>query len=596
MSLPNLFTYNLNRKSDDLENITKLRESFNPFANEMRKISEICIYLKYTFDKSEIDNTFISDIETEYATQFLTKMDFLPTKGNIKKILKLRPIEQCDFHLSIEAIRKKQLKCVHIYPNISMNEKVNERLSSLLSTNEFENQMNMNHHGYNTQSQTNSLNKKDDVVRKIKRKPIRKSEAMLYNREPVDELLIKAKEDVIEKKLYSKAGNADMKNKIDLSLESILPKYIYPSRTNILKRSLDDNHYSKIRLINIRLAKKNDIINNPKYSFPLLMISLSKEAIDEINQPIDISIETIMKDVNYILDNFPVQGLIDLNDQNEGEFSSSRVIYKDNTLKQFNKQLYTKLKSFSKEEVVLVYKQIQSKEIYRIIGISINLIYWIVFGSYNRIQIDQSTKHYLLIKLLREKDRLDIGFEDKKVYHTLFIPFLIIVLRLECENVFNKKFKQLFSIDSCKQIAFEKYNEVITVIYDPDGFHNTFSLINGNNSSVRHRLKKELQPRYKSNSCSTSGIIDQLFTKVRIEKINKSKNTKLKLSQYWSEREKENAVKDEEVNQKTIDDQKKFIAEHKISFYRDVLIKINRRLKRRHLDPIFDVDNGNNDK
>ena len=83
----------LDKKNIDLDNSDKIKENFNPFKAHMEKIVEIKIFLKFSFHKNDIDDAFINDLEQEYACQFLDKMHYLPTKQNIAKILKFRPIE-----------------------------------------------------------------------------------------------------------------------------------------------------------------------------------------------------------------------------------------------------------------------------------------------------------------------------------------------------------------------------------------------------------------------------------------------------------------------------------------------------------------------
>ena len=147
-SLPHLRT-NRREKPSELENTDKLKENYNPFKAHMEKIIEIRIFLKFNFHKNDIDDAFINDLEQEYACQFLDKMQYLPTKQNIAKILKFRPLELCDFHLSQEEIRNKTVKLIHIYPNNRNNneKRGRDKLKLLLSNEAFGEalQQNFNH-------------------------------------------------------------------------------------------------------------------------------------------------------------------------------------------------------------------------------------------------------------------------------------------------------------------------------------------------------------------------------------------------------------------------------------------------------------------
>ncbi len=134
-TLPRLINKH-DKNNIELENTDKLKENFNPFRAHMEKIIEIKIFLKFNFHKNDIDDAFINDLEQEYACQFLDKMQYLPSKQNIAKILKFRPLELCDFHLSQEEIRNKTVKLIHIYPNNHSNEKKGRDKLKLLLSNE----------------------------------------------------------------------------------------------------------------------------------------------------------------------------------------------------------------------------------------------------------------------------------------------------------------------------------------------------------------------------------------------------------------------------------------------------------------------------
>ena len=182
------------KKNMDLENTDKLKENFNPFRAHMEKIVEIKIFLKFSFHKNDIDDAFINDLEQEYACQFLDKMHYLPTKSNIAKILKFRPIELCDFHLSQEEVRNKTVKLIHIYPNPDSRKqgsKGREKLRLLLSNEAF---------GEALQQNFNHVHKEDEV-QKIKKREIKRDELLLFQREHIDNMIEHAKDDIIDKQL-----------------------------------------------------------------------------------------------------------------------------------------------------------------------------------------------------------------------------------------------------------------------------------------------------------------------------------------------------------------------------------------------------------
>ena len=65
----------------------------------------------------------------------------------------------------------------------------------------------------------------------------------------------------------------------------------------------------------------------------------------------------------------------------------------------------------------------------RIIILFINLIYWIVFGGNNSIQIDSNTKELLHLKLMKELKIIATNF-----FNTNFIKFIFFYLLLYIES------------------------------------------------------------------------------------------------------------------------------------------------------------------
>ena len=171
------------KRSTDLENIHAIKEAFNPFLSHLEKVIEVRIFLKFTFHKTDIDDEFIKDLEEEYAIQFLTKMEYLPTKENIKKLLSMRPIEQSDFHLSIETLREKSVKVIHIYPNGRITNSnggdKNEKIRAFLSNAEFQKEMEKN------QVNAQIKKRKEDEVVNIQSKELTQDEKMLFRSEDV---------------------------------------------------------------------------------------------------------------------------------------------------------------------------------------------------------------------------------------------------------------------------------------------------------------------------------------------------------------------------------------------------------------------------
>ena len=565
----------------ELENTQALKENYNPFKAHMEKVIEIRIYLKYNFHKNDIDEQFINDLEQEYATQFLEKMEFLPTKMNINKILKLRPLEQCDFHLTQEQVRNKPVKLIHIYPNTNINKNKNkgkDKLKILLSNEYFEETLNQNYQKSN----------KEDIISKIKKREIKRDELNLFQRENVDNMISDARDEILDKQLYNQ--NLEMTDKKLLTIDNIRDKYLNPNNKNILEIDSDKKMVAKAKFQNISGAYKNDILTMEKYKFPFFNIELDRNILDEVTKPVDLPVEIIMKDVNFILDNFPIEELIDIDDLEKKEMSKTVSQFKNTSNR---KQLYYKIKSVKREDIIYIYKKLQNLKVYRIIGLTLNLIYWIVFGYINRFQIDKATKQYVFFKLLQEIKLLENGFKAKRLYNKIYIPLLILIVRIECENVFTHRFRQLFNKSENRKNALERINELITVIYDPHCYYNTFTIIGGNTSVLKHKLSKKILPSYKSKTYVTSNFVDQLFTKfksVRNIKMNKEKGMEKELD------------KDFELD--IWKKERKFIADSKTKFFGVLFNNINQNLKKRNLEPIFSIkkgekinyDNNNNNK
>ena len=97
------------------------------FNNRLNEVQEIKIYLSKNFNAYDVDETFIKDMELEYAEQYLNKLEILPTKDLIQKVLLLRPLEKCDFYLTNESMLtngvEKLMKIVHIYPGACVSNK-----------------------------------------------------------------------------------------------------------------------------------------------------------------------------------------------------------------------------------------------------------------------------------------------------------------------------------------------------------------------------------------------------------------------------------------------------------------------------------------
>ena len=577
----------------------------NSFFSRMKEIKEIKIYLKDKFIQKEIDDQFLTDIEKEYAEQYLLKMKEFPTKNLINKILRLCPLKNCDFQLYDESIYinydEKNVKSLHIFPvferktkkmNIFRNYNIN-----IINTNKNNKSIfdNSNHNRNNTIIYSNnniSLYKFNRLNKSKKNKhnhlsietspsfknflstegninskksPINRNKNfkienniltntntdLLYNREKIDELFAKYRENVTNLQLFS---NKKSGIKVDLSPEIIRQKYL-SSESNWSNKTFENK--GKLSKISKSILSYKNVLNNEKYFFDLIKVkNLTTEIIQEIKEPINPQIELIIKDVNYILDNFPFDEFIHIK-ENIQLMNESKEINESRSNINLNKIIVK-----NKKEFVSILKTLSSNDSCRIIILLINLIYWIIFGGNNTIQIDSNTKELLYLKLMKEWEMISSKFLNKTVFYKIYIPLFIIICRIEIENFFVRKYINLFEDKNNKTVFFKKANAIISEIFDKHGYMNTFNLFcRKKDDEYNNKFKVNNIGNYKNKLYATSNFVELLF---RNDMDNFENETEIK--------EKEN-----------------FIAKHKEKYFSFYLNKMNKHLKRRNLEPIFKI-------
>ena len=577
----------------------------NSFFSRMKEIKEIKIYLKDKFIQKEIDDQFLTDIEKEYAEQYLLKMKEFPTKNLISKILRLCPLKNCDFQLYDESIYinydEKNVKSLHIFPvferktkkmNFFRNYNIN-----IINTNKNNKSIfdNSNHNRNNTITYSNnniSLYKFNRLNKSKKNKhnhlsietspsfknflstegninskksPINRNKNfkiendilkntntdLLYNREKIDELFAKYRENVTNLQLFS---NKISGIKVDLSPEIIRQKYL-SSESNWSNKTFENK--GKLSKISKSILSYKNVLNNEKYFFDLIKVkNLTTEIIQEIKEPINPQIELIIKDVNYILDNFPFDEFIHIK-ENIQLMNESKEINESRGGINLNKIIVK-----NKKEFVSILKTLSSNDSCRIIILLINLIYWIIFGGNNTIQIDSNTKELLYLKLMKEWEMISSKFLNKTVFYKIYIPLFIIICRIESENFFVRKYINLFEDKKNKTVFFKKANAIISEIFDKHGYMNTFNLFcRKKDDEYNNKFKVNNIGNYKNKLYATSNFVELLF---RNDMDNFENETEIK--------EKEN-----------------FIAKHKEKYFSFYLDKMNKHLKRRNLEPIFKI-------
>ena len=549
-------------------------------SSKIKTVQEIKIFLSQNFNAFDVDETFIKDMEIEYAEQFLNKLEILPTKYYINKILTLRPLEKCDFYLTSESIisngEEKQAKIVHIYPNTA-DKNINKK--KLIQSEDDKQNRAKSYLNKNIESvikpKQNLENKiLKEKIANIKKNNKNENQNLIYNKDNIDEIFNKNYDDMEELKLFSQKKTVN----VNLSFENIKKKYIIIKKIGEKPDEINNlNFKAKFYHISNSVSSKKNILEDPKYKVDMTDLqNLNEDIIKEITTPIDIQLEAIMTDINYILDNFPLEKFINieedfgLNSKNN-KISSKSKDYTQRSKSQGSEKLY-KINLEHQEDIIKVCKIFHSMDFYRLVCITLNLIYWVIFGNQNDVQIDINTKEYLYLKLLSQIDLINERIKDMKLLAKVFIPLEIIIMRIEVDNYLSRKFIHLFDDDNKenKENIMIKVNNLITEIFDKHGYMNSFETICGTRKEFNVKFIKNLLPRLKRNIFETSNMLEQLFNN---DRLNTSK-----------------------TNLENIKQRQDFILGPKADFFNSYLTKINNKLKKRNLAPIFTVSNNSQTK
>jgi hypothetical protein len=576
------------------------------FINKMKEVKELKIYLKENFNKQEIDDVFMKDIELEYAEQFLMKMKIYPTKEMIRKILKLSPLKLCDFELHNEFIyvneKEKYIKVIHIFPVYGRKEKnfktinINSnKRKSIIINNLNDISKNQNY----TTSESNlifeKLNLKRNPIKNLSRDiknrtnfnsietspgqkvkniksffgtgdhfanrkginilrrtnfQVNTNRDFLYNKERIDEIFNKDRENVLNVLLFS---NQKSSMKVDLSPENIKEKYI-SSEPNWSTQTMENK--GKLSRISKSILTSKNVLNNEKYFFNLVDLDkLTTEIMEEVNEPLNIQVELVIKDLNYILEYFPLEEFVEIK-RNE------------NLKMDIRSDFTNRINVNNREDLLKILKIINSLDSCRVIGLCVNLIYWIIFGGNANIQVDSNTKELIYLKLMKEWESIENKFNNKNLFYKVFVPLFIIIMRIEIENIFRRKYINLFKSKKNETEVLKRTNAVISEIFDKHGYMNSFSIFYGKQSEFNKKIKKNYMPRYKNKLFATSNFMDILF---------RNENDNLRSNSFENIKAKQS-----------------FIINHKADYFNYYLNKINSGLVKRNLEPIFKVRTGLN--
>ena len=543
-------------------------------STRLNEVQEIKIYLSQNFNAYDVDQNFIKDMEIEYAEQYLNKLEILPTKYLVNKLLSLKPLEKCDFYLTTESILtnegEKTTKIVHIYP--SNNNKNSVKKKNMNQSEGDKSNSGRNYLKKNIESIIKLKPKNENKVLKerialIKKNNKIENENLIYHKENIDEIFSSNYDDMEELKLFSQKNPV----KVDLSFENIKKKYVITKKIGELREDNDKiNFKAKFYNISNSISSQKNVLENPKYKVDMTELdNLNEDIIKEITTPIDIKLEAIMTDINYIIDNFPMDNFINIDE----DFLLKNKSIKTNestrrSKSQGGNKLY-KINLDKQEDLLKIYKVFHSMDFYRLVCLTLNLIYWVIFGNQNDIQIDINTKEYLYLKLLNQIELINSKLVDIKLLSKIFIPLEIIIIRIEVDNYLSRKFVHLFDeyTKKNKENIMIKVNNLITEIFDKHGYMNTFETICGTRNDFNNKFMKNLMPRFRKRIFDTSNMLEQLFNKDKIVI--------------------------EKDNMENIKERQEFILGPKVDFFNSYLNRINYKLKKRNLAPIFTISNNN---
>ena len=106
-----------------------------------------------------------------------------------------------------------------------------------------------------------------------------------------------------------------------------------------------------------------------------------------------------------------------------------------------------------------------------------------------------------IIHLFNEKNA-----KQQKMFYR---PLLILIIRIIGENIFANSYKQFFSIPSQSQIANQRIQNVISRLFDPEGYFSRFSFLESGMDALG--LNSKGRSKMSSKYFSNSSMVKSLF-------------------------------------------------------------------------------------
>jgi hypothetical protein len=156
-------------------------------------------------------------------------------------------------------------------------------------------------------------------------------------------------------------------------------------------------------------------------------------------------------------------------------------------------------------------------------------------------KMPQNHQQILTSSLIESWTVFEIKLKSKKQGTLVLLPLMIMSIRVAVEEIFRKNYPLWFSVggESVARKTLQDMNEVITSLFDPDGYHSHISTIESSNQALRvsskslHHSQSTLRYKYDYTSKlvrsiftkPTSGDSRILVTSKKLEHIFQSSNT-----------------------------------------------------------------------
>ena len=244
-----------------------------------------------------------------------------------------------------------------------------------------------------------------------------------------------------------------------------------------------------------KLGKNNfNILDTNALQFPLSQIQNKEEFLTELQNPIAITIEEVIKDMYKYVKEFPQKVIPHITDNQEindiiHNYKKSQSAQPTQTK---NLALEQSKPTLHERDIKQALKEIQSEPIARLIGLSCHLVYWSVFGHINQLPLDTYHKRLLFISIAQIQSELESKYCGKRTFQTFLMPMIILAIRMEVEVIFKNSFGEFFAKAAHERIAMKLINDVITHLLDPNLYYSRFSFLESGMEAINIKYEVSL--------------------------------------------------------------------------------------------------------